>query len=134
MPKKRKSDKRKVTKEERVKPTLETLQKLTPDPLFEIILGMKEDDRAPAQDAVSEIMAIHKWLFSSLGIRPYGVDRIDPSPHDIPAWVADAYKERYLPWIIRNKSSNVSETVHLIWDRTISPLNPQDIALCLQDY
>ena len=122
-----------MTSSDRVKPTPETAAKLTPDPLERIKDELiSSDDRLRVEEAIGNILSIHRWLFSQLDIKPLQLERMDWSPTDLPLRVAKEYSERYVPWMKRNPIA--PQVVELIVDRTKTVSNPQAIADCLLDY
>ena len=128
---------REVRKEERTPATPETLAKLTPDPLRQMVEGglIGSDEERAASEIRAIYMAVCRGLFSKAGRlgEEFGIQ--SGRAPDMPTGLAIAHRETYLPWTRSHKPAVIDLVLSLIVERDpVHILHRADAATALKDY
>lgn len=104
---------RRRRKPDRIMPTPETLAKLTPDPLFELLAG--ED--ASLERAADEIRRVYVAVTRQLWAKGMTFGQRVPGLGELTDEIAAAHAQRYMPWVACQGPQVVDWTLNVIVDR-----------------
>jgi len=119
---------RRVSTDERLAPTPETVSKLAYDPLEKLNLNPDQER------AADEIYRIVRSIYGKTMVHLASLDRFDGGLAIIPDNMARAHAERFLPWSRGNSASSISAALSIILDRELKPGTETMVRIALSDY
>ena len=130
-----------VRREDRVRPTRQTVRRLTDDPLLLLTEGLNDSGRNIhphetdlMREAAEEIGLVYMSIVGALMSRHRWYDET-PGFEGIPEWIARAHAQRYLPWVRRTGRLTIAALIEIVIDRRPVLKPPRDeLRAALLDY